>query len=245
MIIVPDLHGEYKEFIELISMHTEIKDGLVSDHILFLGDLVDKGDIEGQVAILEFFWKNKNNITFIRGNHDEKAWRQFKGENLHFSDKYTNHFAALATKEQKELFLNVYALSVPFVEFNKFQACHSPCLVEHIENRTKEMTKYSFASESDFDSRREYALYLRKFFLELISSQPDKLTFFGHLEVSRPVIVGKQIWLDTRGANKLTIAVLDDKLKFFDLKGSVNPVFVPNDDPKYILKMIPGISSYN
>jgi len=67
---------------------------------------------------------------------------------------------AMDKPEMKKLFLDVYSLAVSVVEFNKFQACHSPCRVKHFKARSPEVTRYSFKSRDDFSSGREYNLYI-------------------------------------------------------------------------------------
>ncbi|KAJ7126955.1 Metallo-dependent phosphatase-like protein [Mycena epipterygia] len=72
VIVVGDVHGMHKPFQKLLA---KLSYNPSSDVLLHTGDIIAKGPHEGSMAVL--FYMATNNITGVRGNHDQKivAWR--------------------------------------------------------------------------------------------------------------------------------------------------------------------------
>lgn len=78
-IVVGDIHGCFDEFIALLNK-CEYKSG---DFVISVGDLVDRGPKIRET--LEWF-KNTPNAYVVEGNHDNKAKRYWKGNNVKIKD---------------------------------------------------------------------------------------------------------------------------------------------------------------
>ncbi len=80
-LIIGDVHGCFDEMKELIEkpLGKEIDEKTA---IIFIGDLFDKG--EKIKEVWEFF-KSKNNVFSIKGNHEEKLIRYLRGNNINIS----------------------------------------------------------------------------------------------------------------------------------------------------------------
>ena len=71
-LVIGDIHGCYDELMELI----EISGISADDHIIALGDIVDRGPDSPKVV--EFF-RTASNASAILGNHERKHIRSHKG----------------------------------------------------------------------------------------------------------------------------------------------------------------------
>ncbi len=71
-IVIGDIHGCIKELCTLLAS-TELKANIVTDLIISVGDLVDRGeDSKGVIDLLRQF-----NVVTVKGNHDDK-WVRHK-----------------------------------------------------------------------------------------------------------------------------------------------------------------------
>lgn len=235
-ILIPDLHGEYDKFISVLSNVVEIsEEGLIKKNkytIILLGDYLDKGSYEGQVKIIDFLYKNKDSVEIIIGNHEQKNYQILKGLSQdqskikrELSRTFYNN-----SKDQEVInkFFKLYENhSKKIYEDNNLICTHSPCLIEHIENRSQEMIKYSYNSRKDFNTDREYEIYLYNHFKKICQNKYEKFHFFGHIEMSKVMVNDKQVWLDSTSTDKITICIIEnkEKLRFIDSNGDVNNVF--------------------
>lgn len=74
-IIIGDIHGCYEEFMELLKkVHYKRK----KDHLILLGDLMDRGPSSYEVLRWAIRWQDKNPDLFhmIRGNHEQMLVEQ-------------------------------------------------------------------------------------------------------------------------------------------------------------------------
>lgn len=80
---VGDIHGRQDLLSQLLVMIDEddAQRGPAETHIIFLGDLVDRGpDSKGVVSTLLALAKNRKNIRFLIGNHEEVMIGAHKGD---------------------------------------------------------------------------------------------------------------------------------------------------------------------
>jgi hypothetical protein len=69
--IIGDVHGCIKELKELMQILTPGAD----DHLIFIGDLIDRGPDSIGVVRQVFQWSKQMNVKLILGNHEEKFLR--------------------------------------------------------------------------------------------------------------------------------------------------------------------------
>lgn len=69
-IVIGDVHGCIRE-LELLLRKLDVK----KDHLVFLGDLIDKGPDSAAVVHLVNDLSDSNKVTFIVGNHEDKFLR--------------------------------------------------------------------------------------------------------------------------------------------------------------------------
>ncbi|THV07393.1 Metallo-dependent phosphatase [Dendrothele bispora CBS 962.96] len=74
VIVVGDIHGMHEKLLELLS---EVSFDPLSDVLVSVGDILAKGPHSGSMAVLDFMVSN--NVTAVRGNHDQKVieWRSW------------------------------------------------------------------------------------------------------------------------------------------------------------------------
>lgn len=246
-IIMPDLHGNYHKMIELLTKYMTIEDNKIisSDYkLILLGDFTDKGPLEEQMLIFDFLVKNRDLIISIRGNHEVKNYKVAK-----YYQDYINKGAPIDTDRfrtkhcpfpffdnflEKENLIEDYIsyydnYLLPVYQDENVICTHSPCLKEHIDNETSEMTKYVFPYPEDMEGdQSDYREFIEKFFLNLTNSNDyaGRKHFFGHLEVGSVLVNKDQIWLDTISKNLLTAAIIEDgELSFINKYGPETRIF--------------------
>ena len=77
VMIVGDIHGNFLDFVRIIQEYRERQ----PDHIVFLGDYVDRGDLSIEVisGLLSFAILNPKTVTLLRGNHEFRSVNESYG----------------------------------------------------------------------------------------------------------------------------------------------------------------------
>lgn len=85
-VVFGDIHGQYKDLIELMS---KVKDLNIDTNMVFLGDLVDRGseNIKTIIFILLLKKARPENIKVLRGNHENRHINSIYG----FKDECDNY----------------------------------------------------------------------------------------------------------------------------------------------------------
>lgn len=100
-IIFADIHGclqELSELLEIVDLHPE-------DHLILLGDLVDRGPDSAGVVKLLYQVSQQQRVTLIRGNHEHKhILTMYYGYTFEDHDDIMKTQQALSTEERKWLF---------------------------------------------------------------------------------------------------------------------------------------------
>lgn len=221
-LIVPDLHGQYYTFIEMLKKFIKInKYNQIVDtkkyQIILLGDFIDKGNKEEQKLLIEFIYENLNHFIILLGNHEYKTMKKIEDEEIVLS-KYYDCYNNLLKEDifLKDKFREIFKEQVSCFETEKFICTHSPCLQKHIRRRNGNMVQYSFKRKDKFLDSEQYEQYLRDFFTDIVvENNNDKLHIFGHLGLDNVMINGSQIWLDTSDITDITfLEIKKDKLIF-------------------------------
>lgn len=167
--IIGDVHECIDEVKKLIiNMGFEIENDVIKDNsygLIFVGDLIDKGDKLRETV--DFFHKNMNTIKIVRGNHDYAVMKLINGlqkedEN---TDKYYSSYKIFKNDlELSNKFLEIEARMYPFLKFTpngsisqevganeskrfggskgkSFFVTHAPCDEKYVGKLSKESIK--------------------------------------------------------------------------------------------------------
>lgn len=240
IIIIPDLHGHYNEFISLLSKFVIIEDNKIilkeNQKIILLGDLIDKGPLEEQKKLIEFIYENLESFYVIKGNHDLNTFKILNKEINHLDEKHD--FFHQVLKEDPELeikFLKIFENSNLYYEDDFIFCNHSPCLKKHVLNKDNNLIKFSFKTENYFPNLIDYENYLRNHFSSILEEQIDKFHIFGHIGLSKPLFCKNQIWLDTAELSSLNFLIFENK-DFYIINNNfiINDVFSANSSEEAI-----------
>lgn len=235
-LIFPDLHGQYYSFIKLLKQYIIIKNGRIINNeykIIILGDIIDKGNIQEQIKLLNFIHVNKDKLILIKGNHEVKTYNKIFNSNIRLSNHYDFYLKIIRgykSNDFKNKFIDIYNNMLLYYEDENIFCNHSPCLEKHIKEKDGSLIQYKF---DDRKNRTviEYKEYLLSFFKDICYFNDfHKLHIFGHIGLSKPIINNNQIWLDTNNLNEINLLVIKDgKLTFLNNFDEVNNVFILNE----------------
>lgn len=90
--VIGDVHDNYDHLVRLLHrIGVEIDNMQVKNQIdrqiVFVGDLVDRGDEPVKVLRLVMDMVEKNQALIVRGNHDDKLYRALKGNKIKMNDE--------------------------------------------------------------------------------------------------------------------------------------------------------------
>lgn len=134
-LIISDIHGCYKELLELLSksgieVNPETKEIIkneFSKEIIFAGDYVDSGN--EILDVIEFIYQNRNKIKLIIGNHEYRLYKELTGGLEHLDEIWYNTYDQIKDNEEmKNKFLDLFEnYSYPYLQSNRFIVTHAPC----------------------------------------------------------------------------------------------------------------------
>jgi hypothetical protein len=230
--IVGDIHGCVNTLYKLLNL-IHFVDG--EDRLFCTGDLIDRGNFSTDVLQLfqgEFLYKS------VRGNHDDKFLRWFKGNNVTLSEKDGNYGSHLQLQNSpyKDFYINILE-SLPLVlhptkdttvvhagfypwqnhlEFEEiFDKKKRTCMYIRHLNYNSKLKPINQILNSGSNGKNEVFDESLPMWYDLYKEQEYGGTvFFGHQPMKEPLIVeGKTriIGLDTGACfgNKLTCYCLE------------------------------------
>lgn len=161
-LIIGDVHESIDEVKKLITNYGYIiendliKDGdrTVDTEIVFVGDLIDKGNKTKETV--DFFHKNIDKVKLVSGNHDFAIKRLLKGEQTEdtyepgFIDQfYTSYNVLKADPDLKNKFIEIESRMVPYYHYiaedtlsRSFYIIHSPCNMKFVGKHSWDAIKF-------------------------------------------------------------------------------------------------------
>ena len=166
-LIIGDIHGSYHTFIRillrLIKMNVMKKNCILKNdyHLIFLGDIVDRGQYGYEIVMLLFLLKikNPNNVHLNRGNHEDKAYNARDG----FKEEILAKFSPV---EGEKLFNSINEV---------FDYFHCALLIKNPING-----KYTYLSHGGFPTIKDGKLYAG---LNNYDSFPDNKIFIRNEDI--------------------------------------------------------------
>lgn len=205
--IIGDIHGCYKEFKELTKkLGYDWSSGLpVHPHgrlLGFVGDLTDRGHHSLQTISTVYNLFEKGALYYVPGNHCNKLYRYFLGNNvkiLHGLETTVAELSALPRSERdryRDMFLSLYEQSPLYhvLDDGKLIIAHAGIKEELIgkqSNQVKTFVLYGdITGEKNEDGtpvRKDWASYYKG----------DAWIIYGHTPVKEARIVNKTANIDT------------------------------------------------
>lgn len=209
--IIGDVHEHITSLDNMINKLPE------QAHLVFVGDLFDKGNQTKEMLDYIEDLMNKRSVKIIIGNHESFVARRLLGQ-IESIDKEKDLFPSLAVfQEDKDLanrFLKLHESFLPFICIHTHgktvYVSHAPCknkvLGKLDEKSQKAQRNYYFSSRTPADMEKELDFINQ----EAYGSHP--LHVFGHVAHDFKSIVNKnKYWLDTGAVygNKLSALVIN------------------------------------
>lgn len=108
-----------------------------ADHIMLLGDLVDRGPDSAGALRLALDWIEAGRAYLVRSNHDDKLYRMLKGNNIRMNKDLSQTVKSLSNapdgEELKERFIKVYSDTPHIVRMGNFVFAHGAVSPYHFE----------------------------------------------------------------------------------------------------------------
>ncbi len=172
--IIGDIHGCYDELIDLlIKAGYTFKDGelepLNDRKLIFLGDLVDRGNKIKEVLELVMKLVNKKVAYCIMGNHDDKLLRYLKGNNVKIIHGLESSVEQLSNESKEFIdsvidFLSELPVQYVFDE-GRLVVAHAGLKEDYHGKESKRIRKFALygditgeTDEEGFPIRRDWAL---------------------------------------------------------------------------------------
>jgi hypothetical protein len=99
-----------------------------AEHIVLLGDLIDRGPDSAGVLRLALDWIDKGRAYLVRSNHDDKLYRFLKGNSIKLNDELKETLKSLESAEDgtalKERFVKTYADTNHILRMGEFVFAH-------------------------------------------------------------------------------------------------------------------------
>lgn len=252
-IVIGDVHGCFDELKELLCAH-----GFVFDSnnfvveagrskvtgeplkIIFIGDLIDKGDQIVEVINFVDYLIYDGFAVLIRGNHENFVYNYLKGvdsyRNLErkFIDTFLNSVQILEADEKLcERFFNMFENAKDFYATDRFIVTHAPCKTEYLGKvRTvclKNQRNFRFARRADFQTEEEFIDNAEKemSFLKTDARYNHPYHIMGHVMLSNVVQFNNKVMIDTgcvAGGKLTSVTVnIDAPLHFKSVKSKRQP----------------------
>jgi predicted kinase len=194
--IIGDIH-EHVDSLQLLLNE------LPHQHLLFLGDYLDKGNNTKQmIDFLEKLLEEKPTTTIIIGNHESFVARRLLNKigSIPLEDEVFSSLKFLKNNEEyASKFLKIYEKSIPFAYYKnenfELYATHAPCHLKYLGK----MNQLGQKSQRNFYfSDREFAKMQESLsFLEKDGKKDLPFHVFGHVAHQMDIEMGNKIWLDT------------------------------------------------
>lgn len=228
ILVIPDLHGNFFKLLELLQKFITIDGDLITHtdyRLIFLGDLVDKGNPKEQILLIEFIHKNLEKIELVLGNHDYKNKKKLLDQTYILGKNYDFYDLIKDDTLLVKKFLDITNKMVRYIETDYHIFTHSPYLTEHLKKKNGNLTQYTFKRPKEIQCKIEYFNYVKAFFKEVVEdNQYHKVHIFGHLEMKKPIINNNQIWLDTTGDLHLLEIDINNEFIFHNKLGVTTAV---------------------
>jgi len=206
--VIGDVHGCYEELIHLFQRLGYEKENNIYVHPngrvpVFAGDITDRGP--DSLAVIDLVYEMvivRKNGKYIPGNHCNKLYRYFLGNNVqikHGLETTVAEYEVLSRREQKFIkkkFMTLYEQAPLYLQIPEVEAviAHAGIKEEFIgrtDKRVKSFVLYGDTTGATYSDgrpiRRDWAQHYHG----------DKWIIYGHTPVKRPRIVNKTINIDT------------------------------------------------
>ncbi len=204
--IIGDVHGCLKELKQLLTKlgYKQEKDWAHPDHrkLAFIGDLTDRGpDSLAVIDLVYSVWQNQG-AYYVPGNHCNKLYRYFRGNNIQISHGLETTVAelnALSSKEQaniKKKFLKLYEQSPLYhlLEDGQLILAHAG-MKESMIGRADRDVK-TFVLYGDVTGEQlENGMPVRRNWAKHYHGQP--WIVYGHTPVKEPIFLNHTVNIDT------------------------------------------------
>lgn len=242
-VVIGDVHCNLdllkKAFNALEEVHL-VKDTVFVPYskpiIILNGDWIDKR-VEQLKETIEFLYHNKDQILFVRGNHESFCYQYLKDkindvEGLRF--KYFNSIPLLQKDETlKQQFFELYERSQPFYIHRDFVVHHSPCPTQYVgkmDNKSlKKQIKNRYPQRGE-SSLGDYTLALENHLSFIKEETNGPYIVNGHISIERPLKQNLHILLDTRAEDDkaLSCAIFkDDRVRILSFHGDDQSTELP------------------
>ncbi len=99
-----------------------------AEHLMLLGDLVDRGPDSAGVLRLALDWIESGRAYLVRSNHDDKLYRLFKGNNVRMNRELSQTIQSISNApdgdELKRRFIKIYADTPHILRMGQFVFAH-------------------------------------------------------------------------------------------------------------------------
>lgn len=205
--IIGDVHGCMEELIELFHVLGYQKENAIYTHTdgripVFVGDITDRGPDSLGVIRLVYEMVTKQKATYVPGNHCNKLYRFFLGNNVqqkHGLETTVSEYESLTAREQKSIkhqFMTLYENAPLYLQIPELNViiAHAGIKEEFIgrtDNRVKSFVLYGDTTGATYSDgrpiRRDWARHYHG----------DQWIVYGHTPVNKPRVVHKTINIDT------------------------------------------------
>ncbi|MFC3884422.1 bis(5'-nucleosyl)-tetraphosphatase PrpE [Bacillus songklensis] len=206
--VIGDIHGCYKEFVQLTEKLGYVWDKGFPQHpqgrqLAFVGDLTDRGPRSLDVIrIVHKLVIQQKDAYYCPGNHCNKLYRFFLGNKVqitHGLETTVAEYQALSPREQKAIrhqFIELYEKSPLYwqLDQNRLVVAHAGIREDYIGKNSKKVQTFvlygDITGESHPDGspvRRDWAQYYKG----------DAIIVYGHTPVKEPRKVNNTINIDT------------------------------------------------
>jgi len=217
-IIIGDVHGCYDELMELLlehgyTFHTDdnsVRTNLQNTKIIFIGDLVDKGDQIPEVINFVHYLVKSGEAFLVRGNHENFVFNYLKGVKPYteLGEEFIKSFIQSvdifnADPELKEKFFELFDLSKDFYATDRFIATHAPCKIEYLGkvrgHCLKHQRNFRFARRREFNTEEEFTTNAEKemAFMKEESRYNNPYHIVGHVMLPNVVQFNNKFMIDT------------------------------------------------
>jgi len=205
--IIGDVHGCYEELMELLDklgyqfFGDEIKNN--QDRTLaFLGDLTDRGPDSVKVIELVYSLVKQNQAVYTPGNHCNKLYRYFLGNNVQIShglETTVAEYEHLPVEKQREIrtkFIKLYEEAPMYLQLDggKLIIAHAGIREDFIGRTNKEVQTFVLYGDVNGEKlpdgrpvRKDWAKYY----------QGNRIIVYGHTPVHNVRIVNHTYNIDT------------------------------------------------
>lgn len=205
--VIGDVHGCYDELIDLFQTMGYQKQDSAFIHPdgripVFLGDIADRGPKSVAVMNLVCDMVLTQNAKYVPGNHFNKLYRYFLGNNVqhkHGLETTVAEYLALDHDEQKNIkaqFIELYENAPLYLEIPEVNAviAHAGIKESYIGRTDKKVKTFVLYGDitGDFDKngkpiRRDWAKHYHG----------DRWIVYGHTPIKSPRMINKTINIDT------------------------------------------------